>query len=146
MDAQATQCCRTRPQVSFALSEFAKSGENLAEVLNTHPLLLKLGYGEAPSMRRSNYDSVAMLEYDGSYLKAALEAGGEWFKAGDWRCAWRSAAGPCKGLGVVMCGLGRCTVWWATCTGHHTLGHCAYAWASRASFAKSRLAQPPSVC
>lgn len=78
------------------MSEFARTGENLAEVLNTHPLLLKLGYGEAPSMRRSNYDSVAMLEYDGSYLKAAYEAGGEWFKAGDWRCAWRSAARLCS--------------------------------------------------
>ncbi|KAK9841053.1 hypothetical protein WJX81_008184 [Elliptochloris bilobata] len=80
----------TFDEVSFSLSEFARTGENLAEVLNTHPLLMKLGHGEAPAMRRSNYEDVAMLEYDGSYLEAALEAGGEWFKAGDWRpFAWK---------------------------------------------------------
>jgi len=73
--------------VSFVLSEFARTGANLGEVLNTHPLLVKLGRGAAPSMRRSNFEAVAMLEYDESYMAAARAAGGDWFKAGDWRCA-----------------------------------------------------------
>ena len=77
--------------MSFSLSEYARTGGNLEEVLNTHPLLMKLGHGEAPAMRSSNYENVAVLEYDESYLAAALEAGGEWFKAGDWRCARRPA-------------------------------------------------------
>ena len=78
-------------QVSFSLSEFALTGGNLEEVLNTHALLMKLGHGEAPAMRSSNYENVAVLEYDESYLAAALEAGGAWYKAGDWRCARRPA-------------------------------------------------------
>ena len=79
--------------MSFSLSEFARTGGNLEEVLNTHPLLMKLGHGEAPAMRSSNYEDVATLEYDGSYLAAALEAGGKWYKAGDWRCArWPARA------------------------------------------------------
>lgn len=77
--------------MSFSLSDFARTGGNLEEVLNTHPLLMKLGHGEAPAMRSSNYENVALLEYDESYQAAALEAGGEWYKAGDWRCAPRPA-------------------------------------------------------
>lgn len=79
-------------QVSFTLSDAFLRGTNLGQLLNTHPLLLKLGHSSSPSMRRSFYDTAVLLEYDGSYLAAARAAGAHYFKCGDWRCV---RSGPC---------------------------------------------------
>ena len=83
---------RAHAQVSFTLSDMFLRGTNLGQLLNTHPLLLKLGRSSAPSMRRSFYDKASLSEYDGSYLAAARAAGARFFKCGDWRCAPKRAA------------------------------------------------------
>lgn len=79
-------------------------GTNLGQLLNTHPLLLKLGSWNSLSLQHTTYDEVAMLEYDDSYLRAAREAGATYFKCGDWRCA----PGQCSAEGVVRLGTCSC--------------------------------------
>lgn len=73
--------------MAFSLSDMVRFGTNLGQLLNTHPLLLKLGSWSSLSLQHTVYDEVAMLEYDESYLRAAREAGATFFKCGDWRCA-----------------------------------------------------------
>ena len=73
--------------MAFSLSDMVQFGTNLGQLLNTHPLLLKLGRWRSLSLQRTTYEDVAMLEYDESYLRAAREAGAMYFKCGDWRCA-----------------------------------------------------------
>jgi hypothetical protein len=96
---------RGRPaQVSFAVSDFARGGrteENWAELFNLHPLLAKLGRGEAPSLRRSNLEDVRLLDRDRSYYDAQRELGLPRVTTGDWRCAQRAAVAS------------RCGVRWA---------------------------------
>ena len=77
-------------QVSYTLSDMFLRGTNMDQLLNTHPVLLKLGHSSNPSMRRSFYEKAALLEYDGSYMAAARAAGAQFFKCGDWRCVLRS--------------------------------------------------------
>ncbi len=84
-------CCR-RPherhaQVSFTLSDMVRNGTNLAQLLNTHALLLKLPRLEKPGLQSGSPRELAMLEYDESYLAAARAAGSAFYKCGDWRCA-----------------------------------------------------------
>ena len=74
-------------QVSFTLSDMVRNGTNLGQLLNTHALLVRLGRWSSPSFRHSPYEDAALLEYDGSYLAAAQEAGATFFKCGDWRYA-----------------------------------------------------------
>ncbi|KAK9834907.1 hypothetical protein WJX81_007705 [Elliptochloris bilobata] len=82
----------TLDEVTFTLSDMVRNSTNLRQLLNTHPLLLKLGRWNTPTFRRSQYKEVAMLEYDSSYLAAAREAGATFFKCGDWRpFVWRDA-------------------------------------------------------
>ncbi len=74
-------------QITYSLSDFVRNGTNLPQLMNTHPLLLKLGRMSSPILRRSRYDQVATLDFDDSYLTAAREAGSNFVQAGDWRCA-----------------------------------------------------------
>ena len=77
-------------QVSFTLSDMVRDGTNLGQLLNTHALLVRLGRWSSPIFQHSAYEDAALLEYDGSYLAAAQEAGATYFKCGDWRCAQSS--------------------------------------------------------
>ena len=73
--------------MSFTLSDMARSGTNLGQLLNTHALVVRLGRWSSPIFQHSANENAALLEYDGSYLAAAKDAGATFFKCGDWRCA-----------------------------------------------------------
>ena len=73
--------------MSFTLSDMVHNGTNLGQLLNTHALVVRLGRWSAPIFQHSVYDDAALLEYDGTYLAAAQDAGATYFKCGDWRCA-----------------------------------------------------------
>ncbi len=70
----------------FGVSEYARSGKYLMGRMRSHPLLLKLGKGEAPEMRQSNYEDPAMLELDDGFREVQHQYGAELYKAADWRC------------------------------------------------------------
>ncbi len=77
----------------FGVSEYARSGTYLMGRMRSHPLLLKLGKGEAPEMRQSNYEDPLMLELDDGFRDVQRHFGAELYKAADWRCAPRAGAG-----------------------------------------------------
>ena len=70
----------------FGVSEYARSGKYLMGRMRSHPLLLKLGKGEAPEMRQSTYEDPAMLELDDGFREVQHQYGAELYKAADWRC------------------------------------------------------------
>lgn len=51
--------------------------------MRSHPLLLKLGTGATPSVRR--LDDVQMLELDDGFSRVQKEFGADLYKAADWR-------------------------------------------------------------
>ena len=71
--------------MSFTLSDMVRNGTNLGQLLNTHALRVRLGRWSSPIFQHSAYEDAALLEYTGSYLAAAQEAGATYFKCGDWR-------------------------------------------------------------
>ena len=71
--------------------------------MRSHPLLLKLGKGEAPEMRQSNYEDPVMLELDSGFRDVQHQFGAELYKAADWRCA----PGPARQSDAVRSAGGR---------------------------------------
>ncbi len=51
--------------------------------MRSHPLLLKLGTGATPSVRK--LDDVQMLELDDGFSRVQKEFGADLYKAADWR-------------------------------------------------------------
>jgi hypothetical protein len=85
-------CCneamRTRSgnfdvQVWFGISEYARTGNYLEGRMRSHPLLIKLGSGATPSMRKLG--DVQMLELDDGFSRVQKEFGADLYKAADWR-------------------------------------------------------------
>lgn len=70
-------------QVWFGISEYAKTGKYLAGRMRSHPLVVKLGDGDAPAMR--DLADVRMLELDDGFAKVQQEFGADLYKAADWR-------------------------------------------------------------
>ncbi|KAK9830983.1 hypothetical protein WJX81_005385 [Elliptochloris bilobata] len=76
----------------FGVSEYARTGTYLMGRMRSHPLLLKLGKGEAPELRQSNYEDPLMLELDSGFREVQLQDGAELYKAADWRpFVWKGA-------------------------------------------------------
>ena len=72
-------------QIWFGISEYAKTGKYLEGRMRSHPLVVKLGDGEAPGMR--DLEDVKMYELDEGFAKVQHEFGADLYKAADWRCA-----------------------------------------------------------
>ena len=53
--------------------------------MRSHPLVVKLGNGEAPGMR--DLEDVKMYNLDVGFAKVQHEFGADLYKAADWRCA-----------------------------------------------------------
>lgn len=51
--------------------------------MRSHPLLIKLGSGAMPSMRK--LEDVQMLELDDGFHRVQKEFGADLYKAADWR-------------------------------------------------------------
>ena len=72
-------------QIWFGISEYAKTGKYLEGRMRSHPLVVKLGDGEAPGMR--DLGNVKMYELDEGFAEVQHEFGADLYKAADWRCA-----------------------------------------------------------
>ena len=72
-------------QIWFGISEYAKTGKYLEGRMRSHPLVVRLGAGDAPQMR--DLWDVSMYELDDGFAKVQHEFGADLFKAADWRCA-----------------------------------------------------------
>ena len=72
-------------QIWFGISEYAKTGKYLEGRMRSHPLVVRLGTGDAPQMR--DLWDVSMYELDDGFAKVQHEFGADLFKAADWRFA-----------------------------------------------------------
>jgi hypothetical protein len=69
--------------VWFGISEYARTGNYLEGRMRSHPLLVKLGNDNIPSMRKIG--TVSMLELDDGFKHVKEEFGADLYKAADWR-------------------------------------------------------------
>lgn len=86
----ANYCCKQDVfvrQVWFGISEYARTGNYLEGRMRSHPLLIKLGTGATPAVRK--LDDVQMLELDDGFGRVQKEFGANLYKAADWRWGLR---------------------------------------------------------
>ena len=72
-------------QIWFGISEYAKTGKYLEGRMRSHPLVVRLGTGDAPQMR--DLWDVSMYELDNGFAKVQHDFGADLYKAADWRFA-----------------------------------------------------------
>ena len=79
------ECGSFTMQIWFGISEYAKTGKYLEGRMRSHPLVVRLGSGDAPQMR--DLWDVRMYELDDGFANVQHEFGADLFKAADWRLA-----------------------------------------------------------